>query len=463
MTALASALPLFAQAEGRPNILFIAVDDLRPELNTYGATWIQSPNIDRLAGEGLQFNRAYCQVPVCGASRASLLSGVRPTRDRFVTYYTRLDEDLPGTTSLPGLFRENGYITISNGKIYHHSTDDRNSWTEVWNPQPTNASGWRDYQTPENIALASVEGARGLPYERAVVDDDAYFDGRVATKSIEDLQELAAGEAPFFLAVGFRKPHLPFNAPARYWDLYSEEAIRLADNPYAPEGSPPEAMHNFGELRHYAGIPADGPIDEETARAMIHGYYACVSYTDAQVGRVLDELDRLGLRENTIVILWGDHGYHLGEHGLWCKHCNFEKVMRTPMILSAPGFEGGTLTDALVEFVDIYPTLAELCGLVAPGHLQGESLVPLLEDPETSIKEAAYSRWHAGESVITERYIYTEWLDADRETTARMLYDLQADPGENVNIAELPENAELVLELSALLDTGYEQSRFDPR
>jgi arylsulfatase A-like enzyme len=217
-------------------------------------------------------------------------------------------------------------------------------------------------------------------------------------------------------------------------------------------------MHNFGELRHYAGIPAEGPVGETMQRDLVHGYQACVSYTDAQVGRLLDELDRLGLRENTVVILWGDHGWHLGEHGLWCKHCNFDKVMRVPMILSAPGYPHNTVATSMVEFVDIYPTLAELAGLPAPSHLQGDSLVPLLEDPTTPLKDAAFSRWFDGETVITERYIYTEWLNQDRERYARMLYDLEADPGENVNIAERPENQAVTDELSAMIAKNFAET-----
>lgn len=440
------------------NVLFIAIDDLRPELNSYGATQIVSPNIDRLASEGLLFERAYCQVPVCGASRASLLSGVRPTRDRFINYSTRLDVDLPGVVSLPGFFRENGYTTVSNGKIYHHRTDDQPSWDELWFPESKNSGGGRDYLTSINIQLEAAGVTRGMPYEKAEVDDDAYFDGRIAAKSIEDLQAFKESGESFFLAVGFKKPHLPFNAPTRYWDLYAPEDIQLADNPYAPEGAPAEAMHNFGELRAYAGIPAKGPVGDRMARDLVHGYQACVSYTDAQVGRLLDELDRLGLRENTVVILWGDHGWHLGEHGLWCKHCNFEKVMHVPMILSAPGYGQDTVSESLVEFVDIYPTLAELTGLPAPIHLQGDSLVPLLEDPEFPYKEAAFSRWFDGETVITERYIYTEWMNPERERYARMLYDLESDPGENLNVAEHPDNTDLVEELSGLLQDNYDRT-----
>lgn len=455
---LATAL----HAADRPNILFIAVDDLRPELASYGVEKIHSPNIDRLADQGALFERAYVQVPVCGASRASLLSGVRPAPDRFITYYTKLEEDLPGAPSLPQYLRENGYETRGMGKIFHHVSDTRDrSWSE-WIDIKTTGS-WRNYVTQENIDLESDgKGKRGMPYEKADVPDNAYLDGQIAERGIEQLQQLKDSEKPFFLALGFVKPHLPFNAPSKYWDLYDEADIELADNPFQPENAPDRAMHTFGELRAYTGIPRKGPVDDEMARKLIHGYYACVSYMDAQVGKVLDELDRLGLRENTIVILWGDHGWHLGEHGLWCKHCNFEKVMRAPLIIDAPGYPQGERIDALVEFIDIFPTLVQLTGLPLPAHLQGQSMVPLLKNPHAPWKEAAFSRWHDGYSVITEQYIFTQWIDKDGQSQERMLYDLEADPGENVNIAERPENAELVAELEQKVRQSLEMAKVDP-
>lgn len=457
---LASAVSL--QAADRPNILFIAVDDLRPELHCYGAEQIKSPNIDRLADQGMLFERAYCQVPVCGASRASLLSGVRPTRDRFVNYKTRLDHDLPDVPSLPAYFKENGYETRAMGKIFHHNTDSQDSsWSQYIHVQTDGT--WRDYQLEKNQALEAGNNGkqRGMPYEKADVEDDAYRDGKIALTAIEQLHELKDGEQPFFLAVGFIKPHLPFNAPTKYWDMYSEADIDLADNPFKPEGAPDKAMHNFGELRSYYSVPKEGPVGEEMARKLVHGYYACVSYTDAQIGKVLDELDRLGLRENTVVILWGDHGWHLGEHGLWCKHCNFNMVMRAPLILSTPGYPEGERTDALVEFVDIYPTLVQLAGLPLPSHLQGQSMVPLLKNPNAPWKDAAYSRWYSGESVITDQYIFTQWFNDNDQPAGRMLYDLEADPGENVNIAERSGNADLVAELLDKVYAGREMTKVE--
>ncbi|MHC4742749.1 MAG: sulfatase, partial [Planctomycetota bacterium] len=307
----------------RPNVLFIAVDDLRPQLGCYGHKQMISPNIDRLAAEGVTFLRSYCQVPVCGASRASLLTGTRPTRNRFLGYATWAEKDYPGATVLPKHFKSNGYHTISNGKIFHHRTDCKDGWSEpAWHPRGD--GNWRNYVTTESKRIARGNSGGGPAYESADVPDNAYFDGKIADKGISDLRCLKDMDKPFFLALGFLKPHLPFNAPKKYWDMYKREEIDLADNPFRPKGAPDAALHNWGELRSYAGIPKKGPLSEDMARTLVHGYYACVSCTDAQIGRVLDELKRLGLDDNTIVVLWGDHGWNLGEHGLWCKHCNFE-------------------------------------------------------------------------------------------------------------------------------------------
>jgi iduronate 2-sulfatase len=344
-----------------PNILFIAVDDLRPELGCYGKTHIQSPNIDRLAAEGTRFDRSYCNIPVCGASRASLMTGLRPARNRFLTYFTWADEDAPGITTLPKHFRNNGYQTISNGKIFHHETDASNSWDEIWHPKSSSKS-WRDYALPENIGADSSGTKRGAPVERAELADNGYKDGKTAEKVIQDLKKLKEQDKPFFLAAGFLKPHLPFNAPEKYWAIYDGK-VSLPDNNYPPENAPKESIHAFGELRAYAGVPEKGPVTDEMALELIHGYYACVSYTDAQIGLVLDALEELELEESTIVILWGDHGWNLREHGLWCKHCNYETSLHTPMIVKVPGTKQVNSTREIVEYVDIYPTLCELAGL----------------------------------------------------------------------------------------------------
>jgi len=447
---LGMPVSLFAAGKKKPNVLFIAVDDLRPQLGCYGHKQMISPNIDRLASEGVTFLRSYCQVPVCGASRASLLTGVRPTKDRFLGYDTWAEKDLPGALSVAEHFRYNGYHTISNGKIFHHRADCRNSWSEdPWHP----TGHWRNYMLEENQKLnLKKPKLAGPAYECADVPDNAYFDGKVADKGISDLQRLKGEDKPFFLALGFLKPHLPFNAPKKYWDMYKREEIDLADNPFRPKGAPDAALHTWGELRAYHGIPAKGPLPDDLARTLVHGYYACVSYTDAQIGRVVAELDRLGLRDNTIIVLWGDHGWNLGEHGLWCKHCNFETSLHSPLIVTAPGIAGGRKSNALTEYLDIYPSLCELCNLPLPGHLQGKSFVPLLNNPNLPWKEAVFSRYFAGDSVKTDRYRYTQWQRKDGAAHARMLYDHKVDPMENVNISEMPQNEQIVGELSDMLE-----------
>jgi len=453
--ALAMSRSLFAAekdaaGERKPNVLFLAVDDLRPQLGCYGHKQMISPNIDRLASDGVIFLRSYCQVPVCGASRASLLTGVRPMRDRFVGYNVWAEKDLPGALVLPKHFRNNGYHTISNGKVFHHQTDCRDSWSEEpWRPEGT----WRNYLLEENKKLAEKNSAGAGPaYEAADVPDNAYFDGMIADKAISDLRRLKGMDKPFFLALGFLKPHLPFNAPKKYWDLYKRQEIDLADNPFRPKGAPDAALHNWGELRAYEGIPKEGPLPDELARTLVHDYYACVSYTDAQIGRVASELERLGLRDNTIVLLWGDHGWNLGEHGLWCKHCNFETSLHSPLIITAPGIVGGKKGNALTEYLDIYPSLCELCNLEIPAHLQGKSFVPLMKNPNLPGKKAVFSRYQDGDSVKTDRYRYTEWRGKNSKVYARMLYDHHIDPFENVNISERPENKELVQNLSKMLE-----------
>ena len=276
----------------------------------------------------------------------------------------------------------------------------------------------------------------------------------LADRSIDDLRRLAGGDEPFFLAVGFFKPHLPFVAPKKYWDLYDPDRIRLPETYHVPEGAPAQAIHNWGELRSYADIPAEGPLTDDAARNLIRGYYACVSYTDAQIGRLLDELDRLGLADDTIVVLWGDHGWNLGEHTLWCKHCCFETSMRAPLIVRAPGIEGGRSVAALTEFIDLYPSLCELAGLPLPDHLEGRSFAPLLSNPHAPPEASAIGRYANGDTIRTDRYRYTEYSDNDGHVTARMLYDHRLDPAEDHNIADAPDSATTVRDLSRLLRDG---------
>lgn len=439
LSLISASLAFAVTSFQRPNVLFIAVDDLRPELGCYGNAKIQSPNIDRLASSGTVFERAYCQVPVCGASRASLMTGIYPTSKRFLSYHTKADEEVRGIYDIPGWFKENGYTTISNGKIYHQSKDFLRSWDELNHP-----GSFRRYLLPENIALPNNEQP---PFERLEVSDDAYPDGEIANQVIENLERAKAEGTPFFIAAGFSKPHLPFNAPSKYWDLYAADSFQLPDNYYLPEDAPREAIHQWNELRgQYGMIPQEGSVSDAMALKLIHGYYASVSYADAMIGKVLNALDRLGMRENTIIVLWGDHGWQLGEHTLWCKHALFKTSLHAPLIISSPNYNTGQKTNSLVEFVDIYPTLCALAGIDAPTHLQGRSLVKLMEEPEARFKSAVYSRYHSGEAVKTNNLSYAEWRSG-----ARMLYDHNRDPDENVNRVNDPKYAPIVEKISALL------------
>jgi iduronate 2-sulfatase len=440
-----SYVTVHSQSAGKPNILFIVVDDLRPELNCYNAEYIHSPNIDRLAKQGTMFERAYCNVPVCGASRASLLTGLRPTRNRFLHYETRAETDAPGVTTLPSHFKNNGYHTISNGKVFHHADDSEESWDENWLPSSVSNS-WQDYLLPKNIKAQNKKKWGGPSFERADVDDNAYMDGKVAEKVIEDLEKLSKQDQPFFLAAGFLKPHLPFNAPEKYWELYDGK-VTLPENNYPPENAPKESFHKFWELRAYSGIPLFGAINDKKAKELIHGYYACVSYTDAQVGKILNELERLELDKNTIVILCGDHGWNLREHGLWCKTASYETSLHSPLILMVPGHNQVKTTKEIVEFVDIYPSLCELTNLELPEHLQGNSFKELLFNTDASSDGVAICQWNEGTTVIRDNYFYTEWINSEDSTYARMLYDHDRDSAENINISEHLENKIIIQNL----------------
>ena len=470
----------------RPNVLFIAVDDLRPELGCYGNDYIKSPNIDRIAKEGMVFNRAYCQQAVCAPSRSSLMTGARPDTTKVWDLVTHFREALPDVVTLGQHFKQNGYFVQGMGKIYHGKLTDDPTWSiPLQTPKaikyalPENQKlDARQYEKKPEVdaktetrATKTPDGApstglnsRGPAFEAADVPDNTFQDGKVAEMAIAALQELSKKEQPFFLAVGFTKPHLPFVAPKKYWDLYDPAQIQLASNKFHPKDAPDYAILPGGELRNYHGIPKTS-IPDDLARQLRHGYYASISYMDAQVGAVLDELKRLGQDKNTIVVLWGDHGWKLGEHDAWCKHSNVENDTRVPLLLSAPGMKAaGKHTDALVEFVDIYPTLADLAGLPLPAHLEGTSFKPLLDDPDRAWKSAAFSQYPRtrndglmGYSMRTDRYRFTVWVDRKDHTKvdAIELYDHQTDPQENTNVAKAPANAELVAKLMAQWKLGW--------
>ncbi|MDZ4289267.1 MAG: sulfatase, partial [Prosthecobacter sp.] len=376
--------------------------------------------------------------------------------------------------TLPQHFKNNGYTSISLGKIFHHSErepgDDPQSWSE---PAWYHGTPYRSWFTKESLdyvaklkALPKKEQPRlmrGPPFEAANEPDDSYPDAQTAVKTIETLQRLKAAKKPFFLGVGFVKPHLPYTCPQKYWDLYPAETIQLAANAFRPKGAPEPAFDDPYELRSYGTVPAKGEFMREMELNLIRGYRACTSFTDAQVGRVLDELDRLGLRENTIVVLWGDHGYHLGENGHWTKMTTFELGARVPLIVSRPKqATAGQRTRALVELVDLYPSLAQLCGLALPENLEGTSFAPLLEKPGQPWKTAAFSQYlrrgkegFMGRSIRTDRWRYTEWTSAKGESGGGELYDEQNDPRENVNVASEPANQATVAEMAALLKAGW--------
>ncbi|HTN73753.1 MAG TPA: sulfatase-like hydrolase/transferase [Pirellulaceae bacterium] len=457
----------------QPNVLFICVDDLKPLLGCYGDKTVKSPNLDRLAARGLLFERAYCNQAVCAPSRNSLLTGVRPSTLGIYDLGTNFRWAVPDAITLPQHFQSQGYRTEAVGKIFHvgHGNhEDKASWSVPhWQANSIAyllpESKAKEGITREEALFANRPGGNKLPrgaaYEAADVDDDAYPDGKLAAEALRRLQAAKEKPAtPFFLAVGILKPHLPFCAPKKYWELYDRASLPLPQQRTPPDGAPSYAPQFGGELRQYAGIPEQGALPDDLQRTLIHGYHAAVSYMDAQLGRVLDELDRLELTDSTIVVLWGDHGWHLGDHGIWCKHTNYEQAARIPLLISAPGVtRAGTRSPALVETVDIYPTLCELAGLPAPtGPLQldGQSLVPLLRDPAASTKNHILHVYPRGErmgrAIRTVRYRLVEWKTpgAAANTAEVELYDYEADPRETKNLAK--EQPQVVTELRAILD-----------
>ena len=431
----------------KQNILFISIDDFRPKISSYGETKMITPNIDKLASEGLQFNNAYTNIAVCGASRASLMTGIRPSLNRFNDFSTRAQVDTPQAISLNQLFMDNGYETISYGKIYHHSDDFQQHWSEKDKGQIQS-----DFQDPKSIervnnAEKGEYGNKNLTYEYPDVDDYAYNDGKITQNAIYKLKVLKEDDQPFFMAIGYVSPHLPFIQPKKYWDMYDHDSIQLADNSYQPENSPfiaIEAQHNSAELRkNYLDIPAQGKLDDDLARNLIHGYYASVSYMDALIGELIKELDDLGLRDNTTIILWSDHGYFLGEHGFWCKHSTFHEAVKIPFIMSSPGYAKNQITDSFTELVDVYPTLCELANITPPTYIHGKSLTPVLKNPSIQLKDEIYTRYKQGEAVIDANYSYTEFYRG-KTYVGNMMYDMKNDLKQNINISKTPANAKLV-------------------
>jgi arylsulfatase A-like enzyme len=441
--------PASSQANPRRNVLFIAVDDLRPQLGCYGHKEMITPRLDQLAAEGRLFERHYAQAPTCGASRCAMLTGRYPREPRAYgndAFATLPREAERGVTSLPRLFREAGYYTASIGKISHSPdgthADGEDELPFSWDRRATPSGQWG---SAWNAFFGYADGGTRIPRmtpaaEHADVPDTGYPDGLIAEAAIDALRELQG--KPFFLAVGFFKPHLPFNAPRKYWDLYDDTSNPPTAAVAPPIGINPEiSLHHSEELTpRYAGFSTPGLVTAKEAAHLRRGYAACVSYVDAQIGRVLDELDRLGLRESTVVVVWGDHGWHLGEYGIWGKHTLYEAALRAPLIVRSPGMLApGEPTEGIVESIDIYPTLAELGGLATPAGLDGRSFARQLSDAAAPGKDEAYGFWAAGRAhtVRTRRHRFTQWTARGNPSRVIQteLYDHQTDPDETQNIA----------------------------
>jgi iduronate 2-sulfatase len=526
---LAASTPPAMEPLNRPNVLFLAIDDLRPELGCYGSEIAITPNLDRLAADGLLFNRAYCQEAICGPSRASLMSGLRPDSNGVVENSANLREKNPDLITLSQNFIAYGYNAVQIGKIYHNEihSDPEFSWNyepaKIEPPKPK----YYPYALPENqeilrrtkeelekkywVGVGQTGLVHGPAYEFADVPDNAYRDGHNADVAIATMKELAAAGKPFFLGLGFYKPHLEFIAPKKYWDLYDHDKIPLAEHTTAPEGAAAMGLHASFELRVRSDIPKIGNIDDELARNLKHAYLGCVSYIDAQVGKVLAALDEAGLRDNTIIILWGDHGWHLGDMGIWGKATNYEIATRVPMMIWTPNMPDktrGQTTDALVELIDMYPTLCDLAGLAVPAHVEGASFKSLLINPDRAWDDVALTQfpcpalreWAAnplmpqmretffgplieevegriiaqqgdkwdrdlfenylmGYAMRTDRYRLVLWKDVrhpEADPVDVELYDHEADPHETVNVAD--QNPETVARLIKQFDAGRQTS-----
>ncbi|QDU71486.1 sulfatase [Mucisphaera calidilacus] len=462
------------------NVLMLAVDDLRPELGCYGKRHIHSPRIDRFAASATRFDRAYCQFPQCGPSRCSLFAGVRPETARQADGpVTHIDRNAMyrELATLPAHLTAQGYRTACFGKLYHHPADDTKSWTD---PHPDDREalapiwGYPGYGLASNVEhTARIRRERraagqqgyfnGPSVEAADLPDDAYYDGITTNRTVAMLRDMASdAERPFFLAAGWYKPHLAFCAPKRYWDLYDRDAIEPATNNEHPGGAPGAAINPWAmnELRGYSDIPDEGPLSEAKQRELIHGYYACVSFIDAQIGRVLDALDSLGLADDTVVLLWGDHGFHLGENGHWTKNINWELSHHSPLLIRTPDLRDGQSTRGLTEFVDIYPTIVEACGLPQPAHeLEGQSLLPLMQRPDRAWKSAAFTLFANNLSMRTDCYRYTPYADRNGDPAGVELYDLDHDPGANVNVANQPQYQSIRKQLAAQHAAGWRAAR----
>lgn len=443
----------------KPNVLVFFVDDLRAELGCYGSKTALTPNIDNLAKNGVLFNKAYCQQAICAPSRMSVLTGLRPERLGIYSIFTPLRSVHKEVVSIPQFFNKNGYKTISIGKVYHHSSDDKKVWSTYFEKEPNT------YNAPENIALIErlkSEGkkrVKGPAFEAADVADEAYKDGRAAKYAVETL--LKVKNDNFIMFVGLSKPHLPFNAPKKYWDLYNKNDFKIPSR-QKPEGMYRLALSKWGELKGYHGIPKEGDLNDNLTRELIHGYHASISYIDAQVGKVMQQLEALDLRKNTMVIFMSDHGYKIGEYGAWCKHSNVEIDVRVPLIISREtGYKNrvaGAQSDALVENVDIFPTLVDLCGLEGPKS-DGKSILPVIDNPKQVWDPVATSVYARGTKIMgctaTDGvWRYTEWRNAEtQDLLSAELYEHKKSLLAFKNLAGQPKYAKHEKRMKALLES----------
>ena len=439
----------------RPNVLFIAIDDMRPMLGAYGYEEIKSPNIDKLASQGTVFLNAACQFPVCGPSRASILTGLRPETTGIMDLKTKMRDINPDIVTLPQHFKNNGYTTASAGKIFDprcvdsRAKGDEISWSLPYMEGPKS-------DVPPMPSSKYVTGNYDLP-------DEAFPDGRILKGGLEYLAKVAGKDEPFFLAVGFKKPHLPFIAPKRFWDMYDPDKIKLEEYQKPARNNSGYGNWSSGETRGYGGVPKEGIVPDDIQRNMIHGYRACVSWVDFLIGKLLAELDATGERDNTIIVLWGDHGFHLGDHGIWGKHTTFEEAIRAPLLIIDPRIGKSIKTEAPVEFTDVYPTLCELAGLPAPELTHGMSLVECLSDKSVTprtISTAIHKAGGAyGYTVRSKRFRYIEWIDTkSAKLVGRDLFDFEKDPLGKENMAVNPEYKDVVEYLSSQLhenSTGW--------
>jgi iduronate 2-sulfatase len=464
------------QAAQKPNVLLILVDDLKPAMGCYGDNAAITPNMDALARRGMQFDMAYCNQAVCAPSRFTLMLGAHSTSTGLYGLGSHLRKAWPGAVTMPQHFAKHGYRTESLGKVFHigHGNQgDPESFSvphfhdkviEYLDPESTDGGKLtREEALFTNQKLGQIRSLpRGAAYESPVVNDTDYADGRVADETVKRLkaakQRLGKDGTPFFITAGFVRPHLPFSAPKKYWDMHDPANLPMPVNKAFPKDAPKVALKRGGEIAAFKPVPPNGEIDEELTRKLIHGYYASTSYVDAQIGKVTSALEQLGLAKETIVVLWGDHGWHLGDLSIWTKHTNFEQANRIPIIVIAPGLaKQGSATGQLAETVDLYPTLAELAGLPAPSGPQpidGVSLVPVLKNPKARVRDHAfhaYPRGKLGRAIRTERYRLVEWKNHAKpdEAAEYELYDYQSDHNEMQNHAAT--HPKVVEQLKAIL------------